>query len=137
MKQIFRQKSKPIVAFSFIGLIIVFQLMVFAIGYNVPVGFLIILGLFCAVIAWGMLDVKCIIEGEKLITKVGPFTQRIPIQSISHIDKKRFRKAGSRKATEKLILIYSGKKKLDVEMQAPQDFINALQQINPSIKIVN
>ncbi len=135
MPQVFKQQSNKIIAFSFVGLIIVSQLMILNMGYKMPMYFLITLAVLSGLILWGMLVSNCTIDGSVLKSKVGPFVQSIDISKISLIKIIDFRRLGSRKRMERVKIIYNGKKKLDVSPEDIEGFIAALKKVNPKIKI--
>ncbi len=135
MPQVFKQQSNKIIAFSFVGLIIVSQLMILNMGYKMPMYFLITLAVLSGLILWGMLVSNCTIDGSVLKSKVGPFVQSIDISKISLIKISDFRRLGSRKRMERVKIIYNGKKKLDVSPEDIEGFIVALKKVNPKIKI--
>lgn len=135
MAQVFKQTTNPVVAFSFVGLIIVSQLLVLNMGYNVPTYFLAILALLCAIILWGMLDVKCIIEGTRLKSKVGPFVQILDILKIEKASIHKKRNVGSRKRIENLDIYLESGKKLSLQPVDAKGFIDALKKINRNIKV--
>ena len=135
MPQKFKQKSNAIVAFSFIGLIAISQIWIWSMGYVMPLYFFVILGSFCAIILWGMLDSGCTIDEDVLKSKVGPFVQKISIQEITNIKVIQKGKEGSRKRMD-LVQIYSNEKKiLNVSPAEVDSFLNALKSTNAKIKV--
>ena len=114
MPKVFRQQNNYIVAFSFVGLIVVSQLLVVNMGYQVPTYFLMLLSLFCGIILWGMIDVSCTIEEDQLTSKVGPFIQKLKISELDKVLVVQRRRAGNRKATT-IVKLFNrdGKRKLD------------------------
>ncbi|MFT5168301.1 MAG: hypothetical protein ACI8P3_003542 [Saprospiraceae bacterium] len=135
MSQIFKQKSNKILAFAFVGLIVVSQLMVFNMDYVVPLYFILILGVLCALIVWGMLDSDCKIEEEVLIIKSGPFSNKIAINKIERLikDSKSLIK---RKNTEyQLTIVYNKNRRMSIFPIEKEEMIGALKKINPKIKV--
>lgn len=135
MPQKFKQKSSAIVAFSFIGLIAISQIWIWSIGYIMPLYFFVLLGLFCGIILWGMLDSACMIDGAILKSKVGPFIQKINIQEITKIKVIQKGKEGSRKRMDLVQVYTNAKKVLNVSPLDLDGFLNALKNINSKIKI--
>lgn len=135
MPQTFKQVTNPIVAFAFIGLIVVSQLLVLNMGYTIPTYFLIILIVLCGLILWGMLDIKCIIDGQQLKSKVGPFVQLFDISEIEKISLRKQRNVGSRKRLQLVDVFFASGKKITIQPLEQEAFINALKAANKKIKV--
>lgn len=135
MKKTFQQKNNLILAISFVGLIIVSQLLVLNMGYNIPGYFLAILVILCGIIFWSMIDTKCIIEKGKLTSKVGPFVQKIDLSSMDKVIVSNKRSVGSLRKVEKVWMHYAGGKKLDFSPADMDGFLDALRQQNQKINI--
>jgi len=135
MSTVFKQKNNLIVAISFIGIIVVSQLLVLNMGYNIPGYFLTILVLLCGIIFWSMVDTKCIIEKGKLTSKVGPFVQKIDIASIDKVLVTSRRKMGGRRKVDTVKMYYNSGKKLDFSPANLDGFLDALRAQNQKINI--
>lgn len=135
MSRIFKQKSNNIVAFAFVGLIIVSQLMVLQMGYNVPLYFLIILGILCAIIVWGLLGNECILDEETLTIKSGPFRNSIPVANIERLitDSKSLIK--KKNEPFQLIIVYNKNRRSSIFPVEKEEMIKALKSANRKIKI--
>ncbi len=135
MSKIFKQKSNKIVAFSFVGLIVISQLVVFNMGYTIPLYFLLILGVLCALIVWGMLDGDCKIEDEFLIVKSGPFRNKIDINKIEKLIKDSKTLIKGRNIESQLTIIFNKRKRISIFPIEKDAMIDELKRINPKIII--
>jgi PH (Pleckstrin Homology) domain-containing protein len=135
MSKIFKQKSNKVLAFAFIGLIVVSQLIVFNMGYIIPLYFLLTLAILCAIIIWGMLGNNCKIEAEFLIINSGPFKNKIDINKIERLikDSKPFIKR--KNTAHQLLIVYNKNRRISIFPVEKEEIIEALLEINPRIKV--
>ena len=135
MPQIFKQKNNKIVAFAFVGLIVISQLMVLNMGYQVPLYFLAILSILCAVIVWGMLDSGCKIEDKVLTIKSGPFNNKIEIEKIERLIKDSKPLIKKKSTPFQLTIIYNKNRRISIFPIEKEEMIRALKKDNPKIVI--
>ncbi len=136
MQQVFKQPNNYIVAFSFVGLIVVSQLLVLNMGYRIPIYFLLILLLLCGIIFWSMIDTKCTINEDQLISKVGPFVQKLNISELNKAIVVTRRRLGNRRDITTVTLYDANdKKKLEFNPADLEAFLRALQAQNKTLNI--
>ena len=135
MSHVFKQKSNKVLAFAFVGLIIVSQLVVYNMSYVVPIYFLLTLAIFCAVIVWGMLGTDCKIEAEFLTIKSGPFKNKIDINKIERLikDSKPFIKR--KNTAHQLTIVYNKNRRISIFPVEKEEMIKVFVKINPRIKV--
>ena len=135
MSHVFKQKSNKVLAFAFVGLILVSQLIVFNMGYTVPIYFVLILAILCALIVWGMLGIDCEIESDVLTIKSGPFRNKIDINKIERLikDSKPFIKR--KNTAHQLTIVYNKNRRISIFPVEKEEIIEVLLEINPRINV--
>jgi hypothetical protein len=135
MRQKFAQISNIPVAIGFAGLVLISQLMVYNMGYQMPWYFLLILGVLSLMIVWGLIANDIMLESERLVVMSGPFKNTIPLSSITALEpgKKGFLK--NRKANHKLVIHYHKSKKIDLYPKDRAALVQAMTKQIPKLQV--
>lgn len=115
----------------FISLLTIFNLSLTILGVLVGVSGSLIVGL----ILWIWFDTNYRVEEKYIKVSHGPFKDKIAIQSISSISKKKSLLATPSLAMNRLSLRYSRYGEVMVSPKSEKEFIDSLLAKNPQIKI--
>ncbi len=135
MTQRFAQQSNIPVAIGFAGLILISQLMVFNMGYQMPWYFLAVLGILCLFIVWGLVANDLIIQDQQLNIKAGPFKNIIQLKDINRLSVGRKPFLKNARTPKRLEIHYGNKKKMIVHPEDRTAFVNALSSQLPKLNI--